>query len=153
MKLKRISIKKINYTYTSKLVKLLLGSQQKYSQYFIPFDFNYKTIFSVLKKAKSDQYFGIFIEDQLIGFYMLRGFDEGYKIPAYGVWISQRYSRLSFAKLTLSHAFSFCKLNKINQIMLKVHPDNIHAKRIYENYGFIKTGIDSKKYYIYIKNL
>ena len=29
--------------------------------------------------------------------------------------------------------------------MLKVHPDNLIAKKIYENYGFKKQGIDARE--------
>ena len=38
--------------------------------------------------------------------------------------------------------------------MLKVHPDNLTAKKIYEDYGFLNEGIDSKiGHLIYFKYL
>jgi RimJ/RimL family protein N-acetyltransferase len=38
--------------------------------------------------------------------------------------------------------------------MLKVHPDNLIAKKIYEDFGFVNEGIDNKiGHLIYFKNL
>ena len=97
-----------------------------------------------MAKVKEDKYFGIFTDNKLIGFFMLRGFDDGYNIPSYGVWIAPDYTGLGLAKLTLAFAISFCKLNKIKKIMLKVHPENVVAKRLYESMGFVNTGIDQR---------
>lgn len=85
---------------------------------------------------------------------MLRGFDEGYSVPSYGVWISENYSNKGLSTFTLQHAISFCKLNSIKKIMLKVHPDNVSAKHIYEKHGFKQTGVDPKIHHlIYHKDL
>ena len=75
---------------------------------------------------------------------MLRGFDTGYLVPAYGVWIAPNYSNFGLAKLTLAHTYCICKANNISQLMLKVHPENVIAKRLYEKAGFQKTSFDNK---------
>lgn len=139
----------------SKVLSVMLGNSSKeYTKYFIPFSFDEKSINKILSNAVKDKYFGIFIGNELVGFYMLRGFDEGYEIPSYGVWISENYSGLGLSKFTLQHAISYCKLNEIKKIMLKVHPDNLIAKRIYEDFGFIIQGVDEKnKNLIYYKSL
>jgi len=98
----------------------------------------------MIDSAVRDKYFGIFISDNLAGFYMLRGFDEGYEVPSYGVWISDKYSRMGLSTLTLQHAITFCRINSIKKIMLKVHPENVVAKNIYESFGFKEEGIDQK---------
>ncbi len=149
-----LEIKRLNINQSEELANLLIGSEKKYSQYFIPFSFDLETISEVLSKAIKDQIYGIYVEDNLVGFYMLRGFDEGYSVPSYGVWISKKYSNKGLSTFTLQHAISFCKLNSIRKIMLKVHPDNITAKHIYEKYGFKQTGIDQKNHHlIYHKEL
>ena len=151
---KNVVIKEIDNNYSRELSGLLKNSDQKYSEYFLPFEFNYETINKILSGKKYDKYFGLFIDEKLAGFYMLRGFDEGYTIPAYGVWISKEYSNMGLGKLTLSHAISFCKVNQIKKLMLKVHPDNLVAKKIYEDAGFKFTGEISKiGHRVYEKNL
>jgi len=129
---------------TSILSKKLLEESKDYIGHFIPFDFSESSIKKILNEKKLDKYFGFFINSELVGFYMLRGFDKGYEIPSYGVWISSKYSGKGLSTLTLYHAFSFCKINKIKSLMLKVHPDNSIAKNLYEKLGFKQTGFDEK---------
>jgi len=126
------------------LSQLLLDSDKNYSQYFVPFSFEVNSIKEILEIATNDKYFGVLISEKIVGFYMLRGFDDGYEIPSYGVWIAKEFSDLGLAKLTLQHAISYCKVNGIKKIMLKVHPDNSVAKKTYENYGFKQEGTDAK---------
>jgi len=142
--LKDIQIKKINVESAKDLAELLKKENPEYSKYFTAFNFDYETIKAKLMNLKNDSFWGIYVENALIGFYMLRGFDEGYEIPSYGVFISKYFSGKGLSKLTLQHAISYCKINGISQLMLKVHPDNIVAKKIYEDFGFKETGVDPK---------
>ena len=73
-----LEIKRLNINQSEELANLLQSADDNYSQYFIPFPFDLKTISKVLSKAIKDQIYGIYVEDNLVGFYMLRGFDEGY---------------------------------------------------------------------------
>lgn len=126
------------------LSKKLLEESKDYIGHFIPFDFSESSVKKILSEKKSYKYFGLFSKSDLIGFYMLRGFDEGYEIPAYGVWISSKYENKGLTTLTLYHAFAYCKINNIKTLMLKVHPDNTTAKNLYEKHGSKQTGFDEK---------
>ena len=149
-----LEIKRLTIKQAKELANLLQSSDKEYSKYFIPFTFDLDTISGILSKTKNDQIYGIYVENNLAGFYMLRGFDEGYSIPSYGVWISEKYANRGLSTFTLQHAISFCKLNSIKKVMLKVHPDNLAAKHIYEKYGFKQTGVDPKIHHlIYHKDL
>lgn len=151
---KNIEIKELLSNQTSTLSSLILSALKDYTKYFTPFSFEEDSIKNILNDVVNDKYFGIFVDDELVGFYMLRGFDEGYEVPSYGVWISDKFSGLGLSKLTLQHAITFCKVNGIKKIMLKVHPDNKIAKNIYENFGFKPEGIDEKNSnLIYFKSL
>lgn len=151
---KNVEIKELQSEQTSTLSALILNAPKDYTKYFVPFPFQEDSIKKIINKAVNDKYFGIFINDDLAGFYMLRGFDQGYEVPSYGVWISDKFSGLGLSKLTLQHAITFCKINTINKIMLKVHPENIIAKSIYEAFGFKQEGFDEKNSnLIYYKNL
>ena len=154
MNLLQLELKKLNIENAKELTDLLQGSDDEYTKYFIPFKYDLQTISSILSTAIKDQFYGIYFDHKLIGFYMLRGFDAGYEIPSYGVWISKDYSSKGISKFTLQHAISVCKLNNLKKLMLKVHPDNLTAKKIYEDFGFVNVGIDTKiGHLIYYKNL
>ncbi|MCK4664985.1 MAG: GNAT family N-acetyltransferase [Bacteroidales bacterium] len=151
---KDIKIKVINKNYAQELSSLMSNTDPEYSKYFIPFNYDMDSIKSILAKAKLDLYFGVFVQNIIVGMFMLRGFDEGYKTPAYGVWIAQEYSGLGLSKLTLQYVMSLCKLNNIKRIMLKVHPENSVAKTIYESYGFFRNGEDLiNNHLIYYKKI
>ncbi|MBZ0198368.1 MAG: GNAT family N-acetyltransferase [Ignavibacteriaceae bacterium] len=152
--LKDIFISPLTVGDAEELTELLSSSREEYSKHFIPFPFELQAIRNLLSSKKADRYFGVKLDDKLVGFYMLRGFDGGYKIPSYGVWISEEFSGKGLSKLTLQHAFSFCKINGIKKLMLKVAPENIPAKNIYESFGFTFSSVDDKiGHLIYFKEL
>ncbi|MCL1491259.1 MAG: GNAT family N-acetyltransferase [Pseudanabaena sp. Salubria-1] len=126
------------------LYQLLIKSTEDYIRYFSPFTFEIDTISKLLLNAEKDQIYGVELNDgistRIIGFYMLRGLDEGYVDPMYGVFISQEFSSMGIAKLTLSHAEVFCKMNNFSRLLLKVYVKNEKAKNLYSFLGF-KTSI------------
>ena len=142
--LKAVELKELKSEDALTLSDLLLAADKNYSKHFHPFSFDDITITKILESATNNKYFGVFVDEVLAGFYMLRGFDEGYDIPSYGIWIAEQFSGLGLSKLTLQHAISYCKVNGIKKIMLKVHPNNSIAINIYENFGFKQKGIDTK---------
>ena len=51
---------------------------------------------------------------------MLRGFDEGYEIPSYGVWISSKYANKGLAKLTLQYSIIYLPNGRCEKDYVKV---------------------------------
>jgi RimJ/RimL family protein N-acetyltransferase len=141
--IKSIEIKELKSEHISSLVKKLSGDPPEYYKYFTAFELSTETLSGFVSNAVRDKYYGIFAGDVIAGFYMLRGFDAGYDIPSYGVWISSQFANKGLSKLTLYHAFAFCRMNKIKKLMLKVRPENIIAKNLYESQGFKQTGFDN----------
>ena len=137
-----VEIRSLLTTHTSDIYNLINNSDPKYYQYFTAFEANQEIISGFLTKAKRDQYLGFFIHGILVGFFMLRGLDEGFKIPSYGVFISEKYQSFGLGRLSVLYALTFCKMNQIEKLMLKVHPLNIHSLKIYREYGFVETHID-----------
>jgi len=115
-----------------------------YMRYFTPFQFDEKTVYSILSSVKRDVYMGFYWNGQLIGFFMLRGWDSGYEIPSYGVTIHHRFRNLGLAFLSIELAKVICRLCGASGVMLKVHRENEAARRVYEKAGFMRTGEDPK---------
>ncbi len=141
-KLQTIEIRSLDATDASDLYKMIIDSEHHYYQYFTAFKITQEVISGFLSKAIKDQYLGFFIKKTLIGFFMLRGLDEGYQIPSYGVFISKKYQSVGLARLSVIYSISFCKLNRIEKLMLKVHPSNTAALKLYRDLGFVETHID-----------
>ena len=126
------------------LAALLAAQPEPYLRYFTPFRFDELTVAELLTRASHDLYMGLFWDGVLVAFFMLRGWDEGYAIPAYGVMVDHHYSGRGLGRLTLEMSKTICRLRDVQRLMLKVHPENLPAKRLYESVGFCQTGVDSK---------
>lgn len=139
-----IEIRQLAETDLPDLIDLWNNDPEGYNEHFIPFKMNYDTLKGVLNKAVMDIFLAVAVNGNLAGFFMLRGFDAGYEIPGYGVWISSKFSNKGLAKLTLQYSISLCRIAEIKKLMLKVHPDNQVALKMYKNFGFTEAGIDEK---------
>lgn len=139
-----VEIRRLKAGDSELLYDLFRQADREYYTYFTAFEIDLVQISDILKAAKKDPYFGFFIQDALIGFFMLRGFDAGYEIPSYGVFISEKYAGKGLARLSVEYAIAYCKLNHIPRLMLKVHPLNIRALNLYLKMGFVQTGFDHK---------
>ncbi len=124
----------------SSLSLLLTTDENKYHQYFIPFAAEIKSLEARLGSIREDRYWGVWFDNILAGFFMLRGFDEGYLRPSFGVYIARVYSGKGLSSFALDYCMSWCRMNHIASMMLKVHPDNRYARQTYENAGFTANG-------------
>ena len=142
--IKVINFRRLEPNDAEALSNLINQDSKDYSKYFVAFKFETVIIENILKKVKNDLYFGVCWGDELTGFYMLRGFDEGFTIPSYGVYISSRFNNKGLAALALNHAISTCKLLGMKKLRLKVHTENVVALKQYIKFGFVETGFDEK---------
>ncbi len=151
--LRYIDFSILNISDAELISSMLKSSSSDYIKYFNPFEFDVSTIQKNIELAKKDVFFGIRIcqkeggnnQQKLLGLYMLRGLDEGYENPMYGVFVDQEYSNKGIGRLTISHAECFCKLNKYEKLFLKVNPKNVAAQHLYKAYGFHFLREDIKK--------
>ncbi len=74
---------------TPALSAMLRAQSQTYTRFFNPFKFDPETIASLLAKRNRDVFTGIYWQAGLAGFFMLRGWDAGFDVPAYGVLIDE----------------------------------------------------------------
>ncbi len=135
-------ISPLNKSDAAALSVFLNAQPEEYIRFFTPFDFAPDSILEILLNCEQDIFMGIFWRDELIGFFMLRGWDEGYDIPAYGVLIDERFKGHGLATISLRMSKIIGKLSGAPGIMLKVAPDNVRARKLFERSGFVQTQID-----------
>lgn len=126
----------ITATDAEALSSLLCGDDEEYRQYFIPFPADPESLIERLRQVRQDRYWGLWFNQQLAGFFMLRGFDEGFMRPSFGVYIAKAYGNRGLSVLALDFSQSWCRLNNLAAMMLKVHPDNRFARQVYEKADF-----------------
>lgn len=105
----------------------------KGDRYFHPFPFTDETIDKILN-AKKDVYRFIYC-DKIIGMFMLRGWDEGYEIPSFGMIVHPNYRGLGLGTFMLKWAIKICK-DKCSKIRLTVDKENKVAIYMYKREGF-----------------
>jgi RimJ/RimL family protein N-acetyltransferase len=100
---------------------------------------------SILLSAKADRYWAVRLEDVLVGLFMLRGFDGGYVAPSFGVVIKRAFREAGLGRLALQYAEAWCRLQKVETLMLTVSQENRWALALYEACGFVSAGERSVK--------
>ena len=125
------------------LAALLQSQSADYVRFFTPFRFDEAAVSAMLAGHKSDVYSGIRWRGRLVGFFMLRGWDAGYEVPAYGVLIDEAHAGYGLTTLSLRMAKAVCKLRASARLMLKVHPANARARKLFERAGFKQTGVET----------
>jgi len=139
-----LTIRPLNSEDAPELSALLLSQTPAYVRFFTPFNFDLPSVAGLLTGQGTDVFMGMYWEGRLIGFFMLRGWDDGYDVPSYGVLIDEKYSGYGLTRLSLKLAKSICKLRRVPRIMLKVNAGNKIAKRLFEEAGFNQTGVDAR---------
>lgn len=136
------------------LAGLLAADPPAYGRHFQPFPARVEDIVAVLGTAERDRFWGIFTDDGLAALVMLRGFEAGFDVPAFGVYVAQRHSTKGLGSLALGFAEAWCRLNGHRELMLTVDPDNGAARLLYEQKGFVHSGEQSPRgHLVYRKHL
>ncbi len=81
------------------------------------------------------------MKDKVTGYGMLRGWDEGYKIPSLGIAIHPHYHGQGFASHFMEYLHIQAEQKGARKVMLKVHSRNKKAFRIYERMGYSFTDV------------
>lgn len=119
----------------------MLSQNPAYIRFFYALGFDEEAIRNTLTVSKSDIYSGVFWEGEIAGIFMVRGWDEGFDIPAFGVLIDEKYRGGSFMRLTLDIAKLICKLSGSQKLMAKIHPDNM-GPRGARRLGLHQVGVE-----------
>lgn len=126
------------------LSAMLRGQRPEYARFFHPFNFDEATLAAVLAGRGQDVYTGVFLREQLVVFFMLRGWNEGFDVPAFGILIDEQHRGHGLEMMSLEAAKAICKLRGAKRMMLKMHPENISAKGVARKIGFAYAGEETE---------
>lgn len=140
----QLTIRSLELSDAPALSAMLCAQCAVYAHFFNPFKFDEATITGILRERERDVYMGVFWNGEIIGFFMLRGWDAGYTVPTYGVLIAERYRGYGLAPLSLRMAKIICKTTRAPRLMLKVDSENASAKAVFEKERFIPAGEETR---------
>jgi len=107
----------------------------EYLEHFSAFS-TYDDLVQIFSEKKRDLFRTIRKEDNICGIYFLRGFDEGFYIPSFGIYIIQKYSRAGLAAFAINDTIKLLEAQGVKRVMLKVANDNSRAYSLYSRKGF-----------------
>jgi ribosomal protein S18 acetylase RimI-like enzyme len=104
---------------------------------FHPFPLTADTARTLACGAGSDAYFAGEDGGEVVAFAMLRGWDEGFETPSFGVLVDAARSRESLGRRMLEHALTHARARGCRGVRLSVYESNTAARKLYESMGFV----------------
>lgn len=125
------------------LSQLLASQSAEYAKRFTPFAYDFESVYRQLNDAQQDVFAGAFVvagtQRTLAGLWLLRGWDQGYTVPAFGLMVDGAWAGYGIGATCLQAGIVTAKLRGAKQVMSKVHVVNKAAYRLNEAAGFVVT--------------
>jgi len=87
--------------------------------------------------TRKDRYYVACFQGTVIAYMMLRGWDEGYSVPSFGVCTHPALRDVGLGQALLAHAVAECQAAGASKLRLTVFKNNERAVHVYTKFGFI----------------
>jgi len=118
------------------------NDREEITGHFHPFPMTRETAESLCLGHFKDCYFVAFLDDIMVGLAMLRGWDEGFEVPSFGVFVDHRYHGLGLGRMLTDYAIIEAKQKGCANIRLTVYESSIRGWRLYTSLGFKEQSRD-----------
>ena len=108
------------------------------SSTFDPFPMTRRTAEELLLPTSGDRFYGAFSSENLIAFSMLRGWDQGYEIPSFGIVVDSAAQRRGLGRRFTEWTVEQARSLECPAVRLSVYADNEPAYAIYRQLGFLE---------------
>jgi [ribosomal protein S18]-alanine N-acetyltransferase len=104
--------------------------------HFDPFPLTRATASELTDPRRRDHFYGAFLEDRLVGFSMLRGWDEGYEVPSFGILVDRGHHGRGIGSRLTDFTIEQARDLGSPRVRLSVYGTNVHAYSMYALKGF-----------------
>jgi [ribosomal protein S18]-alanine N-acetyltransferase len=108
------------------------------SDSFDPFPLNDAQARSIALEAHEDLYYLALQGGRAVGMSMLRGFDEGYEVPSFGIVVDREHQGQGIGRRLTVWTIEQARLQDCPAVRLSVYADNAVALGLYESLGFVE---------------
>jgi ribosomal protein S18 acetylase RimI-like enzyme len=105
---------------------------------FDPFPLDAAEARRIALARRKDAFYLAFEGELLLGFSMLRGFDEGYEIPSFGIFVDRASHGRGIGRALTAWTVEQARLRGCAAVRLTVYARNLPARRLYESLGFVE---------------
>jgi ribosomal protein S18 acetylase RimI-like enzyme len=81
-------------------------------------------------------------DGEVVAFGMLRGWQEGYEVPSLGIAVRSDREGAGYGRAMLIALEQLARERGASRIRLRVHPENLRARRLYDARGYREVGIE-----------
>lgn len=113
------------------------NSRPEVTDLFTAFPLSGKEAERIAHHTGKDKYFLLSMNDTPVGFWMLRGWDEGFSVPSLGLFVDFEHQGKGFGRSIVREASRICKDLGCGAIRLSVYPQNKGAIGLYLSEGYI----------------
>jgi len=106
------------------------------TRYFHPFPLTSQVALEIANRLRRDRFYMGSRGERVIAFCMLRGWEEGFEIPSFGLLVDYRYRGQGVGRIMTEFAISEARREGAPAIRLTVYASNDRAVRLYESLGF-----------------
>jgi ribosomal-protein-alanine N-acetyltransferase len=103
---------------------------------FQPHPFNDEAVERILSNTRSDLYYVLVDGSEVVGYGMLRGWDEGYEIPSLGIALHPGVRGHGLGRAFMHFLGAAAKCRGAQRVRLRVKAQNDRAIRLYESLGY-----------------
>lgn len=83
-----------------------------------------------------DLYYATMLGDDILAYGLLRGWDEGYKVPSLGIAVAPGYRGVGLGGAMMAFLHSAAQMRGAEFVRLRVHRDNALAIALYRTRGY-----------------
>lgn len=116
----------------------LRNDQPAVKRYFHPFPLDSDSAIRIACTDHLDLYCVAINHEGVIGLSMLRGWDEGFDVPSFGVLVDFEHYGCGLGRRMTEQAISEAEKRGCRSLRLSVYDSNKRAVRLYESLGFVE---------------
>jgi GNAT superfamily N-acetyltransferase len=107
---------------------------------FDPFPMAASSADRILAERKQDLYYGAFdLDGSMVAMSMLRGWDEGYEVPSFGIVVGHGHQGRGLGSRLTAWTVEQARVKGAPAVRLTVYDDNPAARTIYQRLGFAEV--------------
>jgi ribosomal protein S18 acetylase RimI-like enzyme len=110
--------------------------------FFRPHPFTSDEARLIARYVGKDVYAILIERDRPVAYGMLRGWEEGYPVPSLGIAVRTTAHGRGLGRLMMAHLHAEAGRRGATVVRLRVHRDNVPARRLYESLGYAYAGED-----------
>lgn len=116
------------------------NNRPEITRHFHPFPLDSQTAYQIVCTNHLDRHYIASWNGQIIGLCMLRGWDEGFEMPSFGVFVDYRHHGLGLGRQMTEFAIAESRKLGYHSIRLSVYTSNEVALRLYASLDFREMG-------------